>query len=201
MASDVTLFVETNLEWREKDVLTTAQEAANATLSSARLITSSNETAWDCTLKHRGTMTCVIGNTTGRILEMEEDKSGLGRWSKTRLIGRGEKFLSIYGAYRVASNSKPGPSTAQFQQQMLLMAMTELGGSTDPRTRFIDDLIQAVNDDRAQGNEVVIGLDANAVLFDDTRGLNRLVRECGLFDLAAAIPEHHDPPGTYDQSG
>ncbi len=81
------------------------------------------------------------------------------------------------------------------------MAMKELGGSTEPRTRFNDDLIQAVNDNQAQGDEVVISLDANAVLSKDTNGLDKLLRECGLYNLAAFIPEHNDPPGTYEHSG
>ena len=167
MQADVTLLVETNLEWKERGVLQTAQAAANAVFGNARIVTSSSETDWEGYWKPGGTLTCITHDTIGRILEEGEDPMGLGRWSRIQLIGQGGKFLSIYGAYRVPNNNKPGSSTAQFQQQLLLMAMKEMRGSTDPRKRFIDDMIETVNNDRAAENEVIIGIDANSVVSKD----------------------------------
>ncbi len=201
MAVDVSMIIETNLEWKEKEVLSTAKDAANAVFGTARIITSSSETAWEGSWKPGGTMMCVVEDSIGRILEEGQDIWGLGRWTRIRMIGQGGKFLVVYGAYRVPVNNDPGPSTAQFQQQLLLMAMKNLSGSTDPRKRFIDDLIQSINDDRAEGNEIIVVLDANAVITEDRDGLDRLIRECGLCNLAQFIPNHHEPPGTYEHSG
>ena len=82
------------------------------------------------------------------------------------------------------------------------MSMQDLGGSSDPRKRFIADLCQAINEAQMRGDEVIVGLDANAVIGEDPQGLDKLIREGGLYDLAYNIPEiTGDPPGMYEILG
>ena len=71
-------------------------------------------------------------------------------------------------------NSFPGASTTFFQQRILFMTMQDLGGSTDPRDRFIRDLFQVVNDAQAQGDEVIVGVDSNALAGEKAQGLDKL---------------------------
>ncbi len=104
----------------------------NGSLGNARIITSTSNTPWKSSWKPGGTLTCVAGNTIGRILEQGVDPHGLGRWTYIRLMGRNKKIVTIFGAYCVPINSSPGASTAYFQQRLLLMTMQDLGGSTDP---------------------------------------------------------------------
>ena len=88
--------------------------------------------------------------------------------------------MSIFSAYKVCKNSSSGASTALFQQQLLLMSMKTLGGSTNPRQRFIDDLSKAVNDAQSHRDKVIMRLDANSVASEDKDGLDKLIREGGL---------------------
>ena len=60
----------------------------------------------------------------------------------------------------------------------------------------------AIINAQAQDDEVIIGLDANAVIGKEAQGLDKLIHEGGLFDLAMDIPNcQSDPLGTYKISG
>ena len=60
---------------------------------------------------------------TGPVQYFVRDKTSdpLGRWSSITLAGRNQRRIRITTAYNVCSNSKPGISTAYFQQYVLLL--------------------------------------------------------------------------------
>ena len=67
--------------------------------------------------------------------------------------------------------------------------------------RFTDNLCLTKNEDQAGGDKVIVGLDASAVIKEEPDGLDSLVRDGDLCNLAFEIPDRYgDPPGTYEQS-
>ena len=78
------------------------------------------------------------------------------------------------------------------------MTTKSLGGSANPRKWFINDIYKTINDAQSQGDEVILGFVANAVIGEDVDKLDRLIREGRLYELAYDIPERvGDPSGSY----
>ena len=69
--------------------------------------------------------------------------------------------------------SRPGPFMAYFQQQAIMFPTK--GPKYDPRQAFIDDLIKHVLSLQASGDHILIGIDANAELKKENKGIDKLV--------------------------
>jgi hypothetical protein len=60
---------------------------------------------------------------------------------------------------------------------------------SSPSHQFIEDLTQFIKDKQQQGHDIIVAMDANEVIGEDTNGLSKLMHDCGLYDLM-------DLPGT-----
>jgi hypothetical protein len=58
----------------------------------------------------------------------------------------------------------------------------------NPRKQFITDLIDFINQKQLQNHEIILNLDANEALGEESQGIAKLMRECNLVDLHD-IPE------------
>eukprot|EP00957_Ditylum_brightwellii_P035864 2718314-Ditylum_brightwellii.AAC.1 len=56
----------------------------------------------------------VVGKQQGQILDGNQDKSGLGRWSYVVMTGKSKKMY-VVSAYRVAQEKNDGIQTAYTQ--------------------------------------------------------------------------------------
>ena len=76
---------------------------------------------------------------TGPVQYFVRDKTSdpLGRWSSITLAGRNQRRIRMTTAYNVCSNSKPGISTANFKQYVILL---QTDPEPNPRKQFLLDL-------------------------------------------------------------
>ncbi len=167
-----------------------------------RTVTTTSVTRFKQLWKPGGILIRVIGIPSGGIVETTEDKHGLGWWIKMRIAGKDGRHISLFGVYQAPSASRPGPRTVQFQQRILLISEAIENTTTDPWLPFIDKFIEDVLSAQSNGDKIIIVTDINAVINQDTHGLNWVIAECGLIDMMQHIPSAtSEPPRTYDQSG
>jgi hypothetical protein len=106
----------------------------------------------------------------------------MGQWSSLTFIGRQHRCITVVTSYRCVRSS--GDNSAWTQEKVFLR--TKLNQvNPHPRRQFILDLICFLNDD------LLVALDANEVLGDESAGLSKLLHDCGLHDLLT-IPTADD---------
>jgi hypothetical protein len=171
-----------------------------------------------------GTVTMVYNKWTSRVIESGEDPFGLGRWSFLTLRGRGNIKVLLVIAYRVCKQTvqSVGPKTSTAQQFRVLSQQFREADRTDdpiPRHHLIEDLQGWLDHKTAEGNYIILGIDANEA-FDSSRGnytpvdyqigqpistkghdgtLSTLVRTSGLVDPLLIHHPDTPPPPTYDR--
>ena len=112
----------------------------------------------------------------------------MGRWCGTKVRLKGDRHVYIITASRVCyqHSASIGPETAYRQQQLLLALQGFV--TPDPRKQFIIDLTNSIKQWQADGDEVIVSLDANEHIGDTSNGLTKLMRECCLIDI---FHHHH----------
>ncbi len=95
------------------------------------------------------------------------------------------KILIITGYYCVCNTS--GDSSA-WTLQSIFMKDQQSKTDRNPRKQFIRDLIVYINQKQSQNHEIILNLDTNEALGEESRGIAKLMRECNLVDLHD-IPE------------
>ena len=154
-----------------------------------------------------GCSAAVFGQTSHGVRAGGQDSTGLGRFAWIRIEGRTihhqqpsegpdqrarTKDLIVVSAYRPC---RPGGGlTTVWAQQRLYFASK--GRYVDPREAFIIDLLQVVDDWRAEGCEIVVGLDANEDLTSTSdRSLRHRFSLSGLDEVV--LSRHRGiPPAT-----
>jgi hypothetical protein len=94
------------------------------------------------------------------------DPSGLGRWSGLCYLGKRGKLLAIITAYR-SPRQQPSGGFGFFDQQHSLL-LSQGVSKPNVRKQFITDLVTFVNNLQSSGHEVIVSLDANEILGQDT---------------------------------
>ncbi len=189
---------EPNLEWRMPHVLSTVNRSARKVLKHAKLQTTSSSTMFKSTYKPGGILTAIVGGWTGCLVDNGNDTTGLGRWTFARFGGQGRQCLSVFMAYRVCQQSRPGPDTV-FQQQYLLLRETSNKIKIDPRQQILTDLAEAIMVQASKGDAIVVGIDANAEISTD-KAFASFLHQCDLHDLFQLLPEGDSIPHTYEFS-
>ena len=110
-------------------------------------------------VKSGGSLIYSTGSTVRRIVERGSDPWGYGRWTYVRYQGKAGKSLLLIGAYRVGRRtSNPGPTTAWFQQKVLL---SKDGREITPEDAFIKDMETWLIAQKLDTTEVFMALDTN----------------------------------------
>ena len=55
--------------------------------------------------------------------------------------------------------------------------------SPNPRKQFIFDLTKYIKAKQKQNHNIILNLDANEVIGEESQGITKLIRECGLTNL------------------
>ena len=106
-----------------------------------------------------GTAIIVRDSHTGRICGSGRDPSGLGRWVWVQLRGHHGSRLRIVSAYRPVYNPRD-PGSVWSQQQAFFESQVP-SRVVDPRQVFLDDLAEMLAKAHADGDQVLLALDAN----------------------------------------
>jgi len=171
---------ETNLDWSRPHVknefLTQQRKVwkyATTAFSSIDLPSSSDYLTG-------GTITSAVGSWSTRVSQKEEDPSGMGRWSSLTFIGKQNKKLTIITGYRCVRSSGDGSA---WTQEKIFMRDRQSKEAPHPRKQFITDLTVFIQEKQKQKHDIILNLDANEVLGEESGGISKLVRDCRLYDL------------------
>jgi hypothetical protein len=127
-----------------------------------------------------GTLTSAVGSWSSRVMSKEQDPSGMGCWSSITLVGkRNTKVTVIMGYHCTRSNG----DACAWTQERIFMWDRQSKQSPNPRQQFIKDLIVYVKDKQCLKHDIILSLDANEVVGEESIGIAKLMRDCHLYDL------------------
>eukprot|EP00957_Ditylum_brightwellii_P003526 267113-Ditylum_brightwellii.AAC.1 len=108
---DMFAFVETNIAWTPQAKHTAKRITEKVYKKNYKIETSSSDEISVNHYQSGGSMIGVVGKHQGQILDVQQDKSGLERWSHVSMTGK-DKKITIVSAYCVAQNKNGGIHTA-----------------------------------------------------------------------------------------
>jgi hypothetical protein len=116
-----------------------------------------------------GTSLLLFGPLAESLLQggMEKDTTGLGRWVVMTLEGQGAKTRIVCG-YNPCGNNKPNSGTT-FQQHRRYF-VTQKKEVACPRAKFREDLVAQLKKWRAEGDRIVVCMDANEDIYRKSLG-------------------------------
>lgn len=104
-----------------------------------------------------GTAQMSFGPLTSFILAQGADSTGLGRWVWTLVGAEGGKKTVFITAYQPCDNKR----RLQTVWRMHANYFEGLGISTNPRTLFVQHLLEFIASQKASGHEIILYIDAN----------------------------------------
>jgi hypothetical protein len=127
--------------------------------------TSKSELAYNTTehslsdpVQFGGTCVIAIDDCVHRVVSQGSDDTGLGRWAWLRLEGQRGHHLRVISAYRPTTNHSAGTGTVHAQQERYF---TSKDRDIEPRMAFYTDLFEAVDSWKREGDQIILGIDAN----------------------------------------
>ncbi len=127
-----------------------------------------------------GTLTSVVGSWSSRVLSKEQDPSGMGWWSSITLVAKQNTKVTIITGYRCTCSN--GDASA-WTQEKIFMPDHQSKQSPNPRQQFINDLIIYVKAKQCLNNDIILSLDANNIIGEESIGIAKLIRDCRLYDI------------------
>ena len=116
-----------------------------------------------------GTAIITMAPISRMVHESGEDASGLGRWVWTSYKGKNNSILRIVSIYRPVRDTNANPGTVYSQQEAYLLQHND---DRCPRKALLDDLRLILEEWITQGNNIIVGMDANEnVRIGDTHRL------------------------------
>jgi hypothetical protein len=145
------------------------------------------------TYQSGGTITMTTGDFVPMVYgETPDDNTGLGRWSSQTLRGNNNKICTAITGYRVCSGSVATSPTGSVFSREYEHHRTRYVTSPPPRKLFFADLKEYIHQLQEKGHAILLMLDCNGQLQDDT-DLQQFVATCNLLDLHKSDPA----PSTY----
>jgi len=184
--SSIFLAQETNTPWKPAP-LQAIQTQCRRVYRHSKLATSFSKDSMENTYQPGGMLTLALGKWASRVVSHGSDEI-LGRWSYLEFVGKHGMRLFVVSAYRVCNQQFDATTITVTAQQTRLLLQQGVQ-NPDPKTQFITDLISQVNQWRATGAEVLIGMDANEDVNNPQSKIARVFRETDLIDL-----HHHRYP-------
>ncbi len=133
-----------------------------------------------------GMLTSTVDRWSSRVFKKDSDPSGMGCWSYQTLVGKQNSKITIITGYHCVCNTS-GDSSA-WTLQSIFMKDRQSKTAPNPRKQFIMDLIAFINQKQSLNHEIILNLDANEALGEESQGIAKLMHECNLVDL-------HNIPG------
>ena len=150
--------IETNCHWRRLPVASRLPERTRGWFEHLHRSTASYEEYEGTAGLQYGGVTLWSMNQAGhRVWQSGSDLTGLGRWSWTRLRGKESVSTRIITAYRPCKNTA-APGSVWNQQKAYF---EDKNDDRCPCVAFIEDLVEQVKLWKEDGDQMVIGLDAN----------------------------------------
>jgi hypothetical protein len=127
-----------------------------------------------------GMLTSTVDRWSSHVFNKDSDSLGMGHLYQT-LVGKRNSKIMIITGYHCARNTS-GDSSA-WTQQIIFMKDRQSKTAMNPRKQFLKDLTNFINQKQSQKHEIILNLDANEALGEESQGIAKLMRECNLVDL------------------
>jgi hypothetical protein len=136
-----------------------------------------------------GTLTSAVGSWSSHVLSKEQDPSGMGRWSSITLVGKWDTKVTIITGYRCTCSN--GDASA-WTKEKIFMPDRQSKQSPNPCQLFINDLIIYVQAKQSSNHDIMLSLNANEVIGEESIGIAKLIRDCRLHDIMDLPDEDPD---------
>jgi hypothetical protein len=104
----------------------------------------------------------------------------MGWWSSITLVAKQNTKVTIITGYRCTCSN--GDASA-WTQEKIFMPDHQSKQSPNPRQQFINDLIIYVKAKQCLNNDIILSLDANNIIGEESIGIAKLIRDCRLYDI------------------
>ena len=156
---NIAALAEPCVEWRDAIPRKTIIDIGKKYDDSGHWAVATSSSSVGSFLKPGGALIYNTGEYASRQIETGTDPWGYGRWAYKRYRGKGNQSLLVISGYRVSKRSgNPGPSTAWFQQKILL---GQDNRDTEPADAFLIDLTAWIEKSIDDNTELILLLDAN----------------------------------------
>jgi hypothetical protein len=186
----IATLVETNTQWTTINK-SAAQAMTHSVTSQSKLSMTGSIEQSESDFQPGGTACVALGKWTGRITTRLTDDSGLGRWSGFHIQGKNQKSVVVISAYRPTNSSDPSDRTSHSQQWRILRGRNIT--KPNPRKAFIEYLTKEIQKWKEEGNEIIIGLDANESLIGNHSQIRQLIQDTNL----ELLVDTATPPATF----
>jgi hypothetical protein len=95
--------------------------------------------------------------------------------------------VTIITGYRCTCSN--GDASA-WTQEKIFMRDCQSKQSPNPRQQFINDLIIYVKAKQSSNHDIILSLDANEVIGEESIGIAKLIRDCSLHDIMDQDPNN-----------
>ena len=128
-----------------------------------------------------------------RLQDRGRDPSGMGRWAWIRITGKEGHHTLFVTAYRPCQSGGAG---SVYQQHARAMALNS--DFRDPRTAILQDLVEAIETWKLNGDHVILGMDSN----EDVRSgeVYQFLSQAGLREVILALHPDLSPPATHNRN-
>ena len=189
---NITGLTEPCVEWKDVVPRTVVKEMGKKYDRFGHWSVATSSTMTGSYVKPGGALLYNDGETASRMMESGTDPWGYGRWAYKRYTGRQDTSLLVIVGYRVGSrNTNAGPSTAWYQQRVLLAKDKR---QLDPPEAFIKDIGIWITTKRTEKTEIIFFLDANEK-WDKNSKIKGLADKLNLYNLNLAgdfnFPDSH----------
>ena len=156
---DMLLLPEININSRNFQLVDNLRAATSMHLNNGILNITNTPYFPQSTYQPGGVLTATSNTLASRSAASSSDPAG--RWTCNSFYGK-QAFLKIYCLYRVCPSTDSGVITAATQQENYFL--TTSNRSIDPRKQVIEDLLDVLQKDIAQGNDIILCGDFNETI-------------------------------------
>jgi hypothetical protein len=146
--------------------------------------------------RYGGTAIILPPHFRNRIINPITDHRNLGRYCALTIRGRRGSNLTLFSAY---FNPAPGNENGVHATQQRYLKRLNI--DTDPNDLYIKDISSHLNNERSQGNEILLGADFQTNIrylnMPATQRIWQHFRTTGLIDLALDYPDSEQNIPTY----
>ena len=189
MEVDIALIAEHKLDTNQPRVLKKLYDQARTVLGQGSYTINATSTPITSPTMYKpgGVLSLIHGGTKGRILQSGNDP--LGRWSYTTLRRNSGPPITVIVTYQVVDVDPKHAGPTTYATQLFSVYLQE--GRHHPeklRYHHASDLLTFVKQCQERGEWIILAGDMNEVIGLDTRGMSKLLGECGLLD--ACLERH-----------
>jgi hypothetical protein len=183
-------FSETCVNWYKKKMKKLFQATINKIYKNASLIESEIEEAYNKEYLPGGTLHKTLNKWNSYITGQINDMAKLARWSGATYRLSPTKQLHMISAYRPCKTKITEKNSMASYTQQYYKLLQEGYLDPEPRRQFVTDLISQIQLlSKSEDDYIIVALDANEAMYSKKNGLQKIMKECQLFDMYRTLHE------------